>query len=147
MKVRIAITEKIESKLRFVKIIKSVTGLGLREAKDIVDHLCDNQKKTVEIDINKNFELEDWNSTSKKTFDSLSYLKEEIKHCGGKILINGGEQWHREYKMLSIGVGELDDYHSFLKDYILINPDFMKNILEKIKKEELQQLISEIENK
>lgn len=139
MKIRLTIVEKIESKLKFVKILKEVTGLGLKEAKDIADYLCENIGKTKEVDIKVEFM-----DHTGKLLDSIRYLNDELTHCGGKILLNGGSQWQREFKMLSLGIGETEDYSYFIKEYLSTNREFVDNILSKLKKEDLQKLINEI---
>jgi hypothetical protein len=139
MKIRLSTTEKVTSKLMFVKILKNVTGLGLKESKDIVDYLCDNPRVSKDIDIKKDFIDYDGNVT-----DSVRYLREELPNCGGNIIFNGAKEYERELKMLSLGIGDKDDYYSFLMDYIDINKEFIINILSKLEKEDLQKLIKEI---
>jgi hypothetical protein len=139
MKIRLTVVEKIESKLKFVKILKDVSGLSLKESKDLSDYLCDNEKKTIELNIEKNFK--DWNGN---IINSLKHLKEELPKCGGKIILNSKE-FERELKMLSLGLGELEEYSSFIRDYLDTNYGFLENILSKLKKEDLQELINEIE--
>jgi hypothetical protein len=139
MKIRLTIVEKIESKLNFVKILKNVSGLGLKEAKDIVDYLCENIGKTKEFYINSEFK-----DNSGNMIDSIFYLNNELPYCGGRILLNGGSQWQREFKMLSLGIGETEDYSYFIKEYLSTNREFVDNILSKLKKEDLQKLINEI---
>jgi hypothetical protein len=135
MKIRLSTTEKVTSKLLFVKILKNVTGLGIKESKDIVDYLCDNPRVSKDIDIKKDFG---------NVIDSIRYLREELPKCGGNIIFNGGKEYERELKMLSLGIGDKDDYYSFLMDYIYINKEFITNILSKLEKEDLQKLIKEI---
>ncbi len=139
MKIRLTVVEKIESKLKFVKILKDVSGLGLKESKDIVDYLCENIGKTKEVDIKSEFK-----DNSGDMVDTIKYLNTELPYCGGRILLNGGTQWQREFKMLSLGIGEAEDYSHFIKDYLSTNRDFLDNILSKLKKEDLQKLIKEI---
>jgi hypothetical protein len=139
MKIRLSTTEKVTSKLMFVKILKNVTGLGLKESKDIVDYLCENPRVSKDIDIKKDFI--DYDGS---VINSVRYLREELPNCGGNILFNGGVEYERELKMLSLGIGDKDDYYSFLMDYIDINKEFIINILSKLEKEDLQKLIKEI---
>lgn len=139
MKIRLKIVEKIESKLKFVKLLKDVSGLGLKEAKDIADYLCENIGKSKELDINSEFK-----DSSGNMIDPIYYLNNELRYCGGRILLNGGKEWQREFKMLSLGIGESEDYSYFIKEYLSTNREFLDNILSKLKKEDLQKLINEI---
>lgn len=139
MKIRLTIVEKIESKLKFVKLLKDVSGLSLKEAKDIADYLCENIGKSKEFDINSEFK-----DNSGNMIDSIYYLNNELPYCGGRILLNGGKEWQREFKMLSLGIGEAEDYSYFIKEHLSTNREFLDNILSKLKKEDLQKLINEI---
>jgi hypothetical protein len=139
MKIRLTVVEKIESKLKFVKLLKDVSGLGLKEAKDIADYLCENIGKSKELDINSEFK-----DSSGNMIDSIYYLNNELPYCGGRILLNGGKEWQREFKMLSLGIGESEDYSYFIKEYLSTNREFLDNVLSKLKKEDLQKLINEI---
>jgi hypothetical protein len=139
MKIRLTVVEKIENRLKLIKLIKDVSGLSLKESKDLSDYLCDNEKKTIELNIEKDFK--DWNGN---IINSLKHLKEELPKCGGKIILNSKE-FERELKMLSLGLGELEEYSSFIRDYLDTNYGFLENILSKLKKEDLQELINEIE--
>jgi hypothetical protein len=141
MKVRLKLVENLDKKLMFVKIIKTVTGLGLKESKDICDYLCNNKGKIFEIEVEDSFT----DQNTGNSLSSLKYLKEELPNCGGEILINGGTEFERELKMLSLGIGNIEDYSSFIKEYSRMNSDFLNNILNKLKKEDLQKLINEIE--
>lgn len=139
MKIGLKMVEKTEGKLKLVKLIKDVGGLGLKEAKDIADYLYENIGKSKEFDINSGFKDNYGN-----IIDPISYLNAELPGCGGKILLSGGKEWQREFKMLSLGIGETEDYSYFIKEYLQTNKDFLDNILSKLKKEDLQKLINEI---
>lgn len=66
MKYKLTATGKIESKLQFVKNLKDITGLGLKESKDIADKLMDNfsllnTTKPVETFIESSYSTEEIN--------------------------------------------------------------------------------------
>ena len=50
-KIRMKCVEKTPSKLAFVKLIKEVSGLGLKDSKDIADTFDYDINKTVEFEI------------------------------------------------------------------------------------------------
>lgn len=138
-KIRLTVNGDVSSKLQFVKLIKSSTRLGLKESKDICDYLCSNKGKTVEIEIYEELEVKD------KFHKTIPYLMENLPSCGD-ISFNGGKDYQREIKILSLGIGENEDYYRVIEEYLNLNNSFINNILSKLKREDLQELINEIEN-
>ena len=57
-KIRMKCVQKTPSKLAFVKLIKQVSGLGLKESKDIVDTFDYDINKTVEFEILKDISID-----------------------------------------------------------------------------------------
>lgn len=139
-KISIGITSKVPSRLLFVKTIKEATGLGLREAKDICDYLCDNmgKYKIIEILPRVKFGIDEE--------DTYSYLSRKLPECGGEILLNGGIEWQRDVTILKLGMGETQEYVDILSDNIMNfrNQKLLKKILAEIEKDKLVQYTQEI---
>ena len=134
--VKVKLTNDCNSKLQFVKNVKELCGIGLKDSKDIVDRVC--QKPYIPFE----FEVPMGIST-KEVYDKLTYnLDTNI------FEINGGTQWQREIKMLQLGVGERQDYIDFLKQHIQTNfgnsEEMLTFVLDKLTQEQLQETIDKI---
>ena len=119
--------------MAFVKLIKEVSGLGLKESKDIAD--------TFDYDINKTVEFE--MSRDK----SIEQFRKDLKDIGGQYLVNGGVEFDREYKLLTLGLGEQEDYIDFISDnlnYFTNQEEAIKFILAKLSKEDLIELTNKL---
>lgn len=143
MKIRLQLVKSsIQSKLKLVKAVKVVTGLGLKEAKGIVDNLR-KIGDVVEFEINENFTS--FNGDKAHQVEAYKYLVKEISECGDEVTINGGIQWKRDIKMLLIGIGEREDYVNFIKDYASLGDNrFYDKIIMKLSKNSLRELVKEI---
>lgn len=135
--IKVKLINDCNNKLRFVKNIKELCDLGLRDAKDIVDRIC--QKPYIPFE----FEVP-MGTTTKEAYDKLTY-----ELAPDNILeINGGTQWQREIKMLQLGVGERQDYLDFLKQHIQTNfgnsEEMLTFVLDKLTQEQLQETIDKI---
>ena len=138
-------TESCPRKLKFVKLIKDVTGYGLLQSKNICDVLCSNFKDyddygTLHVPLS----IEILNKESYKKLIS------ELPDCGGKFEISGGLDWERNFKILSLGLGNEDDYINFIKEYLnnYKNSEISENILiltlSKLSKQDLQEIFTKI---
>lgn len=135
-KIRMKCVEKTPSKLAFVKLIKEVSGLGLKESKDIAD--------TFDNDINRPVEFEILTSKS------IDQFRKNLKDIGGQYLINGGLEFDREYKLLTLGLGEQEDYVDFISsnlNYFSNKEDTIKLILNKLSKEDLIEITNKLDYK
>jgi hypothetical protein len=132
MNIRLRLVNPCTSKLKFLKELKEATGLGLRESKDIVDWLYENQSKDMIVKF--------------ISYDSLKKFKLESKDFGGLLLINGGLDWERNIKMLELGIGEKEEYIDSISEYLFSNHDLdlLVSIISKLNKEQLIDLIKEI---
>jgi hypothetical protein len=133
-KIRMKCVQKTQSKLAFVKLIKEVSGLGLRDSKDIVDSFDYDINKIVEFEISKD--------------RSIEKFREELKDIGGEYLVNGGLEFEREYKLLTLGLGEQEDYVDFISEnlnYFTNQEDTIKFILSKLTKEDLIELTKKLD--
>ena len=137
--IRMRLKKDFSSKLAFVKIIKECTGLGLKEAKWKADEMIDNFKQG-----NTNFtELELLNIDVIKTF------QRDISDIGVECYMTGGLQWERDFKMLSLGLGDNEDYSNFILDYINSvgrerSVDIIRPIIDKLSKEDLEEIFINI---
>ena len=133
-KIRMNCVQKTPSKLAFVKLIKEVSGLGLKDSKDIAD--------TFDYDINKTVEFEILTSKS------IDQFRKDLKEIGGQYLVNGGLEFEREYKLLTLGLGEQEDYVDFISEnlnYFTNQEDTIKFILSKLTKEDLIELTKKLD--
>jgi hypothetical protein len=145
--IKIKLVEPTPNKLAFVKLIKDCSGLGLREAKDLCDELHNRPSIVQEMPI-RDWESYDY-TTGKSTPAITDFRKKfttEIKDVGGKFVVNGGVQWERNVKMLSLGIADKLDYAEFMKDYILNkfdnSEDILTFVLDKLSKEDLQEIFN-----
>lgn len=146
--VRIKLINQCAGKLKFVKGIKLLcTNLGLKEAKDIVDNICNKPFKYVEFEIPNNTSIYD----VKKVLDDLSWTSisrdDEISFYNYEI--NGGVQWQREANMLKLGIGSRQDYLDFIKQSIQTNfgnsEELITFVLNKLSDEQLHETLEKIE--
>ncbi len=137
--IEIKLVKPTSEKLKFVKLIKDCSGLGLKESKD----LCDNIHASTEI-VHR-IPIRDCETS---TTDYRKKFATEIKNIDGVFIINGGVQWNRNVKMLKIGIAEKSDYSEFIKDFILNRFDnseeLLTFILNKFSKEDLQEVFNRI---
>jgi hypothetical protein len=137
--IRMRLKKDFSSKLAFVKIIKECTGLGLKEAKWKADEMIDNLKQG-----NTKFtELELLNGGIIKQFQS------DIFDIGVECYMSGGLQLEREFKMLSLGLGDNEDYSNFIIDYINSvgreeSVGIIRPIIDKLSKEDLEEIFINI---
>jgi hypothetical protein len=141
-KIRIRVY-KCDSKLKFVKLVKECTGLGLKPSKDIADELFDSPGLYKEISLQEN------------KIDESGVLQDYYKkfiteiHDIGDFQINGGLAWERNLKMLSLGVGDLEEYINFLTEYMSLNTlddnkIILQKIVSKLKKKDLIEIVENI---
>jgi hypothetical protein len=133
-KIRMKCVQKTPSKLAFVKLIKQVSGLGLKESKDIAD--------TFDYDINKCIEFEIPREIS------IEQFRKDLNDVGGQYIVNGGLEFEREYKLLTLGLGEQEDYVDFISEnlnYFTNQDDTIKFILSKLTKEDLIELTKKLD--
>lgn len=140
-KVQLKLKSRVNSKLAFVKIVKEYTSWGLKDAKFYADRLFEDFEKGR----GRFSELELENPQNFKSFLS------DLKDIGVDAYVTGGTQWDRDFKMLSLGIGEKEDYINFISEYIrcmpyednpilgmalsMLNKDQLNDIINKIKKE------------
>jgi hypothetical protein len=133
-KIRLKCVEKTPSKLAFVKLLKEVTGYGLKESKDIAD--------TFDYDINRVVEFKILRDKS------IDQFRKDLREIGGQYLVNGGVEFDREYKLLTLGLGEQEDYVDFISqnlNYFTNQQEAIKLILTKLSKEDLIEITNKLD--
>jgi hypothetical protein len=132
---RIKLIRPLNSKLQFVKTIKTFSGMGLKESKD----LCDDMHDNINVYYNINIEV------SKKE----EFIKEIKYHFNDGVVVNGSLQYERAAKMLELGIGEKMDYIDFIKDEIKTNilsdsEEILDMVLYKLSKEDIEEVFFKI---
>ena len=141
-KLRIKLLSKCENKLQVVKLIKDCTGLGLKDSKDIADDMFNKIGLVREIEIVEPY------TKDGKVFNPFEEFTTKINQFGD-FQVTGGLSWERDSKMLGLGIGETEDYATFVSDYMSYNNlEENKIILEvlfsKLNKEDLIELVNKI---
>lgn len=141
-KIRFKLLSRCDNKLAVVKLIKDCTGLGLKDSKNIADEMFNNVGLVREIDL-----LEPYVKDG-KTFNSYDEFISNIHHFGN-FHVSGGLSWERDFKMLSLGVGDTEDYVNFVSEWITLNhieenKVLLENLFNKLKKEDLVELVNKI---
>lgn len=132
-------------RLQFVKALKDLTGFGLKESKDICDHLNYSfngsvSKVTFEVPYDSNFQ--------KRLKDFQKTLRENCTGVYDGMTI----EYEREAKILELGLGDKNDYISFIIEYIpsLSNEDaesVLKEVLSNLTEEKLKDIFNKVNNK
>lgn len=140
-KVKIKLLSKCSNKLTLCKLIKECTRLGIREAKDITDDICDNIGIVREITISDEYQRGD------ELIRPLELLKSKLKDIGNFEF--NDVSWERELKMLNLGIGDNYDYVMFILEYssLLGNEGFeklLKTVLSKLDKKDLIDIVNKI---
>ena len=131
-KVRVKMLEPSNSKLQLVKSLKDLSGLGLRDSKNIIDELHYGREQTIILN------SRDDARTLKKQFNDY-----------GKFQINGGVDHDRNIQLLSLGLGETQEYIDEISDRIFFqlddeNSKLMLNFaLSKITQDNLIEILNE----
>lgn len=117
----------------FVKILKNHTGLGLKDSKDICDRLHELPYRPVEflldspVDINPN--------------EYAKSFREELSEMG---LESGGTDFERNRKLLVLGLGDKEDYVSFLEEAMINQKELLTLALNKLSKDDLKEIFDNI---
>ena len=141
-KIRIQLIERCNGLLKFVKLIKDCTDLGLKDSKEVSYILHFNPHIIQEI-ITKDGVDENGVSYSRKFINGM-------KEVDGKFNITGGLQWDRNIKMLSLGIADESDYIDFTNEFLIdnrnleVSENILRLALSKLSKGDLQEIFSEI---
>ena len=136
MKVKLQIKKNCQTKLMLVKILKNHTGLGLKDSKDICDILHELPYRPVEflldtpVDINPN--------------DYAKSFREELSEMGLEFDMSGGTDFERNRKLLMLGLGDKEDYVSFLEENIINQRELLTLALNKLSKDDLKEIFDNI---
>jgi hypothetical protein len=118
-KLRITQNRTEQNRLAFVKALKDVSGFGLKEAKDVSDSLHYKFKGdpvTTEITLDG-----EWGNKPKTSDDITKFRKALNEVCTGSYTVNGGAEWERETKLLSLGIGSDSDYVNSISNIVIFN--------------------------
>ena len=136
--IRLKLKSKVNSKLAFVKIVKEYTSWGLRDAKDFADNLFSDFE-------NKRDRFSELKLENPQNYSSFV---NSMKDIGVDAYITGGVQWNRDFKMLSLGIGEKEDYINFISECIQSMPYGENRILEMalsmLDKDQLNDIVNKI---
>lgn len=138
MKIKIKLKNNVISKLTFVKLIRDCSDLGLKEAKWKADVCFDN------------FKIGNGEFTEIELLDgSIEKFQGMMKDLDIDYYMIGGLQWERDFKMLSLGLGDNDDYSDFIVDYVSSihreqSQKFIRLIVDKLSKKDLEEIFSNI---
>ena len=141
-RIRIQLIEPCKNKLYFVKLIKDCTDLGLKDSKELCDRLH-NRPDIIEEIVVKDSLDENGLHYSRKFINGM-------KNVEGKFNVNGGLQWDRNIKMLSLGIADESDYIDFTNEFLIDNRNLevsgtiLRFALSKLSKDELQEVFTEI---
>jgi len=136
MKVKVKIKKNCQTKIMFIKILKNHTGLGLKDSKEICDRLHELPYRPVEflldspVDINPN----EW----AKSF------REELSEMGLEFDMSDGTDFERNRKLLMLGLGEKEDYVSFLEEAMINKKELLTIALNKLSKDDLKEIFDNI---
>jgi hypothetical protein len=128
MKVKIKlknIQNPITSKLNFVKMVKDLTGYGLKESKDICDDIHRSIPKEIEV------------------LDVENFIKQMTQNFGDYVDVYH-PAYDRDLKILLVGVGDKTDYVDAIIKLIERNPDRLNTILKRFEKEDLIEILTEV---
>jgi hypothetical protein len=129
MKVKIKlknIKNPITSKLNFVKMVKDLTGYGLKESKDVCDDIhCASNQREIEV------------------LDVENFIREMKKNFGDYVDVYH-PAYDRDLKILLVGVGDKTDYVDAIIKLIEMNPDRLNTILKRFEKEDLIEILTEV---
>jgi hypothetical protein len=142
IKLRIKLLSKCENKLQVVKLIKDCTELGLKDSKWIADEMFNH------IGLVKEIELREPYMRDFKLFYPYEEFTKNI-HEFGDFQVTGGLSWERDSKMLSIGLGDIEDYANFVSEYMSYNNSeenkmILETIFNKLEKKDLVELVNQI---
>ena len=120
----------------FVKLIKNYTALGLKDSKDICDRLHELPYRPVE------FFLDPPADTNPN--ECAKSFKEELSEIGLEFDMSGGTDFERNRKLLVLGLGDKEDYVSFLEEAMINQKELLTLALNKLSKDDLKEIFDNI---
>jgi hypothetical protein len=119
--------------MMLLKILKNHTGLGLKDSKDICDRLHELPYRPVEFLLDPPVDV--------KSF------REELSEMGLEFDMSGGTEFERNRKLLSLGIGDKEDYVSFLEENLIDQKELLNLVLNKLSKDDLKEIFGKIKTK
>lgn len=141
-KIRLINNSENNQKLGTVKIFKEHLGIGLKEAKDIVDKLCDYNIKT-----NQKFGNVVEYSDDHKRVDVKKFQK-DLDDAGLNISINMDKQMERQNTLMVLtGDGSVEKYIEHIKELFKVTtPNDISHILSDLSKSDLVKIHEKLWN-
>lgn len=136
MKVKIQLKQVYPAKLMLVKLIKNYTGLGLKESKEICDRLHDLPYRPVEFLIDPPVDI--------LPTEYARSFREELVEIGMEFDMSGGTDFERNRKLLVLGLGDKEDYVSFLEEELINQKELLNLVLNKLSKDDLKEIFDNI---
>lgn len=120
----------------FVKILKDYTGLGLRDSKDICDILHEFPYRPVEFLLDPPADI--------LPNEYAKSFREELSEMGLEFDMSGGTDFERNRKLLVLGLGDKEDYVSFLQEELINQKELLNLVLNKLSKDDLKEIFDNI---
>lgn len=136
MKVKLQIKKNCQAKLMLVKILKNHTGLGLKDSKDICDRLHELPYRPVEFLLDTPVDI--------LPNEYAKSFKEELSEMGLEFDMSGGTDFERNRKLLMLGLGDKEDYVSFLEENLIDQKELLNLVLNKLSKDDLKEIFDNI---
>lgn len=141
-KIRFVSNSENTQKLGTVKIFKEYLGIGLKDAKDIVDKLCDYNTKT-----NQKFgNVVEYSDHYGRV--NIIKFQEELNNCGHNISINMDKQLERQNKLLVLtGDGSEKQYvDNIMELFKITTPNDISHLLSDLSKSDLIKIHEKLWN-
>lgn len=132
MKVKLRIKQDCINKLMLVKLIKNYTGLGLKDSKDICDRLHALPYRPVEFLIDPPVDI--------LPTEYARSFREELSEIGLEFDMSGSTDSERNRKLLVLGLGDKEDYVSFLEEAMINQKELLNLVLNKLSKDDLKEI-------
>lgn len=136
MKVKLLLKKDCQTKMMFLKILKNHTGLGLKDSKDICDRLHELPYRPVEFLLDPPVDI--------LPNEYAKSFREELSEMGLEFDMSGGTDFERNRKILMLGLGDKEDYVSFLEENLINQKDLLKLVLDKLSKDDLKEIFDNI---
>lgn len=136
MKVKLRIKQSFPAKLMLVKLIKNYTALGLKDSKEICDRLHDLPYRPVEFFLDTPVDI--------IPNEYARSFREELSEMGLEFDMSGGTDFERNRKLLVLGLGEKEDYVSFLEEAMTNQKELLTLALNKLSKDDLKEIFDNI---
>jgi hypothetical protein len=139
MKVKLLLKKNCQTKMMLLKILKNHTGFGLKDSKDICDRLHELPYRPVEFLLDPPVDI--------LPNEYVKSFREELSEMGLEFDMSGGTEFERNRKLLSLGIGDKEDYVSFLEENLIDQKELLNLVLNKLSKDDLKEIFGKIKTK